>query len=171
MKVKKKKTSLCIEVLMFRSFCTKLIMLVLSRSNFITLKSFVNFKSLIILPTLVRRTNPFTLLLSNINSNGSMETMSIRNQDFRYWRAITPRLSIKTYLESKYAVLKIRIISIKKQMSINKSFNCQTRFDLSVNAILNGVAKHANTRTKEINRSQPILPLSSGYNMQGLRFI
>lgn len=132
-------------------------MLLLSLIIFITLKSFVNFKSLMILPTLVSRTKPLTLLLSKKISNGRIDTASIRNQDAKYCLAISLLLSIKLYFASKYAVLKINIISIKKKISMQMSIIYQTTCDLSVNAILNGVAKHENISTNVMNRSHPIL--------------
>jgi len=145
--------------------------LLLSLMIFITLKSFVNFRSLMILPTLVSRTKPLTLLLSKKISNGMIDTASIRNQDPKYYLAISLLLSIKTYLASRYAVLKIKNISIKKKKSMKRSIIYQTMCFLSVKAILNGVAKHEKINTNVMNRSQAIFSLSSGYNMQGLRFI
>ena len=146
-------------------------MLLLSLIIFMTLSIFVNFRSLMILPTLVSRTKPLTLLLSKKISNGMIDTASMRNQDPKYCPAISLLLSTKTYFASRYAVLKIKIMSIKKKKSIKRSIIYQTMCFLSVKAILNGVAKHEKINTNVINRSQAIFSLSSGYNMQGLRFI
>lgn len=146
-------------------------MLLLSLIIFITLNSFVNLRSLMILPTLVSRTKPLTLLLSKKISNGMIETASIRNQELKYCAAISLLLSIKTYFASKYAVLKIKNMSIKKNISMQRSVIYHTMLVFSVKAILKGVAKQAKINTNVMNKSQLIFSLSSGYNIQGARLI